>query len=157
MNTKADGIATAAMSSGVTAMREPNTTASTIRAPVPASRVSASTLLPPPEPPEDRMLAPVTSTGAPSTRRPATARFSRGSAAAYGSLLVKSGTGYSSWKAVRPSAETKARSPVLGQDADRDPGSAAAARPNAAASRPLTPGESTVTPGGSRTTTTSGG
>ena len=93
MNTNADGMATAAMSSGVTAMREPNTTARTASAPAPASRVSASTLLPPPEPPEARMLAPVRRTGAPSTRRPATARVSRGSAAAYGSLLVKSGTG----------------------------------------------------------------
>ena len=82
MNTNADGIATAAMSSGVTATREPNTMARMTSAPAPASRVSVSTLLPPPEPPEDRMLAPVTRTGAPSTRRPATARFSRGSAAA---------------------------------------------------------------------------
>src|SRR5271165_4779813 len=157
MNTNADGIAAAAMSSGVTAMREPNTTARTASAPAPASRVSASTLLPPPWPPEDRMLAPVTRTGAPSTRRPATARVSPGSAAVYGSLLVKSGTGYSSWNAVRPSAETKARSPVLTQDADRAPGSAAAARPDTEASWALTPGESTVMPGGSRTTTTSGG
>src|SRR5271166_3185465 len=134
MNTNADGIAAAAMSSGVTAMREPNTTARTASAPAPASRVSASTLLPPPWPPEDRMLAPVTRTGAPSTRRPATARVSPGSAAVYGSLLAKSGTGYSSWNAVRPSAETKARPPVLTQDAARAPGSAAAALPNAAAS-----------------------
>ena len=103
------------------------------------------------------MLAPVTRTGAPSTRRPATARFSRGSAEAYGSLLAKSGTGYSSWNAIRPSAETKARSPVLTQDAARAPGSAAAAFPNTAASCARTPGESTVVPGGSRTTTTSGG
>ena len=157
MNTNADGIATAAISSGVIATREPNTTARTASAPAPASRVSASTLLPPPEPPEDRMLAPVTRTGAPSTRRPPTARVSRGNTAAYGSLLAKSGTGYRSWNAVRPSAETKARSPVLTQDADRAPGSAAAACPNAEASLPRTPGESTVVPGGSRTTTTSGG
>ena len=46
---------------------------------------------------------------------------------------------------------------MLGQDADRAPGSAAAARPNAAASWLLTPGESAMVPGGSRTTTTSGG
>jgi hypothetical protein len=38
----------------------PNTTARTTSAPAPASRVSASTLLPPLCPPEDRMLAPVT-------------------------------------------------------------------------------------------------
>jgi hypothetical protein len=38
------------------------------------------------------MLAPVTRTGAPSTRRPAAARASRGSAKALGSLLAKSGT-----------------------------------------------------------------
>src|SRR5271166_3377654 len=82
MNTNADGIATAAMSSGVTATGEPNTTARTASAPAPASRVSASTLLPPPEPPEDRMLAPVTRTGAPSTRRPGSAAAALPNAAA---------------------------------------------------------------------------
>jgi len=47
MNTNADGIATAAMISGVIATSEPNTTASTTSAPAPASRVSARTLVPP--------------------------------------------------------------------------------------------------------------
>ncbi len=40
------GIAIAAVSSGTSASSEPNTTASTTRAPTPASRVSISTLLP---------------------------------------------------------------------------------------------------------------
>ncbi len=82
MNAKAVGIATAAMINGVMATSEPKTTARTTRAPSPASRVSTRTLLPPPWPPEARMVAPVTRTGAPCTCWPARAASSRGTAVA---------------------------------------------------------------------------
>ena len=65
MKAKTVGIAAAAMISGVIAMNEPKTTARITRAPRAARRVSARTLLPPPWPPEDKMVAPVTRTGAP--------------------------------------------------------------------------------------------
>ena len=72
------GIATTAISIGITAMKEPNTNASTISAPRPATRTSIRmlTLVSPPSPVAESARSasrPVTSTGVPPTVTPASA------------------------------------------------------------------------------------
>ena len=116
------GIETIAISSGTNASIEANTNASTHSAPMPPSRASANT---PGAPLSEldaccRASIPDTCTGAPRTVCPAAAE--RAAARASGFSLKPAprlGGTNTSANVVRPSAETKRRSPVLPSEATR--------------------------------------
>jgi hypothetical protein len=150
-------MAMTAMSRGTRAISEPKTKNSTTSAPKPPRSTSTSTLGPSPPPsPLVSASSPEMRTGAPATSRPSAAAWAWSSARPAGSKAVSAGGYQRTPKVVRPSWETKVRSPVVANDAARESGTDAAMRAKAAASSPRTPGESTVVPAGSCTTGTSG-